>query len=170
MDTGPPQYNTSCDFGHAAFPLPAADRFIARDIGMQSTPSSTRKIKGVLDYMQTNRVTLKDVLFHVTDDQGHRCTAYRRWVFNGLELILTWIDRYKRGRGILRKWVLAFMCKVIDREMREVKNAFTMKTAEITRFRRWLVVFQSSGCHWGESPHPMQTPPACRCPDGTRKE
>jgi hypothetical protein len=99
---------------------------------MQSAPSSIQKIDRVLDYMQTNRVTLKDLLFHVVDNQGHRCTAYRRRVFDDLESILTRIDRYKRGRGILRKWALALMCKTIDREMRKVKKAFTMKTAEIT--------------------------------------
>ena len=64
------------------------------------------------------------------DDQGRRCTAYRRWVFDGLESILTRIDRHKRG--ILRMWALTLMCKAIDREMCKVKKAFTMKTAEVT--------------------------------------
>jgi hypothetical protein len=43
----------------------------------------------------------------------------------------TRVDQHKRGRDILKKWTLSLFCKVVDRETRKVKKAFTMKTSEI---------------------------------------
>lgn len=99
---------------------------------MQSAPITVQKIEKVLSYMQDNRVAFVDVLSYIIDTQSSRCASYRRRVFDDLESILGRIDRRKRGREILRKWTLSSMSKVVDREMRKVKSAFTMKTTEIT--------------------------------------
>jgi len=99
---------------------------------MQSTPLPVQKVENVLDYMQDKRVSFRDLLFHILDGENPRCSSYRRWVFDNLESILARIDQHKRGRKILGIWALSLMCKIIDREMRKVKKAFTMKTTEIT--------------------------------------
>ena len=98
---------------------------------MQSTPLLAQKVESVLDYMQDKHVSFKDLLFHILDGKNPR-RSYRRWVFDDPESILTRIDQRKRGRKILGIWALNLMYKIVDHEMRKVKKAFTMKTAEIT--------------------------------------
>jgi len=73
-----------------------------------------------------------DLLVYILDGQSPRCSSYGRRVFVNLESTLTRIARHKRGRDILNKWVLSLLCRIVDREMRKVKRAFTMKTNEIT--------------------------------------
>jgi len=99
---------------------------------MQSNPSIARKVEDVLDFMQDKRVSFVDLLTYILDGQSTRCSSYRRRVFDNLESTLTRIDRHKRGRDILNKWALSLLCRIVDREMRKVKRAFTMKTNEIT--------------------------------------
>jgi len=99
---------------------------------MQSNPSITRKVENVLNFMQDKRVSFMDLLTYILDGQSSCCSSYRRRVFDDLESTLARIDRYKRGRDILNKWALNLLCRIVDREMRKVKRAFTMKTNEIT--------------------------------------
>ena len=99
---------------------------------MESTPFPTKKVYDVLDLMRDTRVSFMDVLSCVMNDETPRCAAYRRRVLGDLELIFTWVSRYKSGRATLKKWALDLMCKVVDQEMRKTKQAFTMKTTEIT--------------------------------------
>ena len=99
---------------------------------MQSTHLSTQKIEDVLDYTKKKHVAFKDILSYILDDRSSRCSSYRRWMFDDLESILSRIDRYKKGRNTLRAWSLSSMCKIVDWEMRKVKQAFAMNTKEIT--------------------------------------
>jgi hypothetical protein len=99
---------------------------------MQSNDSLAQKVERVLNFMQETRLSLMDLLTYILDGKGPRCSPYRRRVFDDLELTLSRIDRHKRGREILRRWALGLSCRVIDREMRKVKRAFTMKTGETT--------------------------------------
>jgi len=122
----------SCDLGHITHLVPPTDTLAERDHTMQPTASLTQKVENILDYMQEKRVSLKDLLSYILDGQSPRCSSYRRRVFDELESTLARIDRHKRGREILRKWTLSLACKTVDREMRKVKGAFTMKTTEIT--------------------------------------
>ena len=125
----------SCDLGHITHPSPPSIHLLyTRIVGnlMQSTPLSTQKIEDVLDYMKHKHVAFKDVLSYILDDRSSRCSSYRRWMFDDLESILTRIDRYKKGRNTLRSWSLSSTCKIVDREMRKVKQAFAMNTKEIT--------------------------------------
>jgi hypothetical protein len=122
----------SCDFGHITLSIPGAIGACAkRGNNMQSNSLLAQRVENVLDFMQDKRIFFMDLLIHILDGRGPRCSPYRRHVFDNLESTLTRIDQHKRGRDILKKWALSLFCKV-DREMRKVKRAFTMKTSEIT--------------------------------------
>lgn len=99
---------------------------------MEPASPLTQKVEDVLGYIQNNHVTFKDLLSHVLVGQTPRCASYRRWFFADLESILTQIDKCKKGREILRRWTLDLVCEIVDREMRKVTKAFTIKTTAIT--------------------------------------
>ena len=88
---------------------------------------------------------------------------------DNLESTLARIDRYKSGQDILNKWALSLLCRIIDREMRKVKRAFTMKTNEITPEFVEAWSFSDLQSVTEESFHLVQTP-VCMRSDETRKE
>jgi hypothetical protein len=95
-------------------------------------------IPKVLEFMKSIRVSVSDLLAHITDTNNSACKIHRQRLYdtpeNGgrLSLILDQISASTVGCKQLDTWALKRTCWVVGKEMDGVKAAFSMTVDEVT--------------------------------------